>query len=401
VVLETLLAAGHESYLVGGGVRDLLLDLHPKDFDVATAAEPEQVRQLFRSCRLIGRRFRLAHVRVGREIVEVATFRAAHDPEGDGQVSDNGRIVRDNVYGSLEEDAERRDVTINCLYYDVRNETLLDFAGGFADLKSRTLRFIGDPEQRYREDPVRILRVLRFAAKLGFDIEPGTEAPIRKLASLLRDIPPARLFDECMKLFLTGHAFPSWRMLERYGIAEELFPPTMRSLQSEGDERFLAQAMTNTDKRIAEGKPVTPGFLFAALLWSAAREQALRLQAEGRTAAEAIELAGSAVIRSENERVSVPRRFALMAKEIWGLQPRLEQPRGRRTLAVLARPRFRAAYDFLALRHEAGEEGLGELVRWWTELQGKDEGERERAVRRSSPGRAPRSRRRRRAAAVE
>ena len=383
-VLETLLDAGFESYLVGGGVRDLLLGLHPKDFDVATAAEPEEVQELFRnapsgrrggrspSCRIIGRRFRLAHVRYGRDIVEVATFRAGHDrgtENVDHQTSLNGRIVRDNVFGSLEEDAWRRDFSVNCLYYDIRDESVLDFVGGMADLESRSLRLIGDPEQRYREDPVRMLRAIRLAAKLGFEIETTSSAPIVELAPLLGDISPARLFDESLKLFMTGHARAVFELLVHYDTFQELFPETARFVEGESAKRFITQALENTDKRLAEDKSVTPGFLLAAFLWPPLRQISREYQVQGMSEFEAIELAATEVVRIQCERVSFPRRFSLMAKEMWVMQPRLEQRHTRKPKQLLEHQRFRAAYDFLALRYEAGEEALKERVGFWTNIQ--------------------------------
>ena len=383
-MLETLLNAGFESYLVGGSVRDLLLGLHPKDFDVATAAEPEEVRDLFRrattgrrgerppSCRIIGRRFRLAHVRYGRDTVEVATFRAGHDgaeASVDHETSVNGRIVRDNVFGSLEEDAWRRDFSVNCLYYDIRDDSVVDFVGGFADIEARCLRLIGDPEMRYREDPVRILRAIRFAAKLGFDIEAKSETPIVELAPLLDDIPPARLFDETLKLFMTGSAERVFELLVHYEIFEELFPETARYVAGETSRRFITQALVNTDKRLAEDKPVTPGFLVAAFLWPPLRQISSEYQVQGVPELEAIEVAATEVVRTQCERISFPRRFSLMAKEIWAMQPRLEQQRARKPDQLLQCQRFRAAYDFLALRFEAGESALQERVRFWTKIQ--------------------------------
>ena len=369
-VLETLVEAGFESYLVGGCVRDLLLGRKPKDFDLATAAEPEDVRALFRNCRLIGRRFRLAHVRFGREIVEVATFRASHVADaGDGEVNDAGRIVRDNVYGTLEDDAWRRDFSVNSLYYDARDNSIVDYTGGMADLEQRSLRLLGEPATRYREDPVRILRALRFAAKLGLELAPETEAPIGELSHLLGEVPPARLFDETLKLFLAGHAEASFDQLLAHDIFGELFPETARFLEVGNAERFVRQAMINTDIRIAEGKPVTPGFLYAVLLWEPQRRLARDYQQHGTPDFEAMERASQDVISTQSERISFPRRFSLMAKEIWGLQPRLEQRKGRRARQLLERARFRAAYDFLALRHQAGEDNLRELVNWWTKAQ--------------------------------
>lgn len=391
-VLDTLLDAGYESYLVGGGVRDFLLGQHPKDFDVATEAEPDEVKRLFDRCRLIGRRFRLAHVRFGREVVEVATFRAGHDPQaGDSGASIGGRIVRDNVFGTLEEDAWRRDFTVNSLYFDVRDASVLDFTGGMADLEAGVLRMIGDPEQRYREDPVRMLRAIRFAAKLEFDIDSENESLISTLGPLLKDIPAARLFDEVLKLFLSGRAQSAYQLLSQHGVFKHLFPETAKALSDELAERFVVQALINTDKRLAQRKPVTPGFLFAALLWAPMKLRASRCRAQGLSEVQAVETAGAEVISEQCARVAFPRRFAWMAREIWEMQGRLERPRGKRALQLLERPRFRAAYDFLLLRAEAGEEQLDELVDWWTRLQELDHSEQLQAL-----NSLPKHRRRRR-----
>ncbi len=400
-ILKTLLEAGFESYLVGGGVRDLLLGHHPKDFDVATAAEPEEVKRLFPRCRLIGRRFRLAHVRIGRDVVEVATFRAGHAPEHDGgHVSPDGRIVRDNVFGSLEEDAWRRDFTINSLYYDIGNHSVIDFTGGIDDVEAKTLRLIGDPEQRYREDPVRILRAIRFAAKLGFEIHPDTEKPIHALSGLLADIPPARLFDETLKIFMSGHAHSAFHCLCRYDVFKALFAQTAKHLGEPGVTEFIEQALTNTDRRLRDGKPVTPGFLFAALLWAPLCANASHQRERGLSPAQAVESASAHVVGKQCERVAFPRRFSLMAREIWMMQSRLERPGGKRAVALLERARFRAAYDFLLLRNEAGEERLAEAVKWWTELQELEPAGRSRMVERSPTRRGPRRRRRRRASSA-
>jgi len=374
-VLESLLAAGFESYLVGGCVRDLLLDRVPKDFDVATAAEPEQVSELFRNCRLIGRRFRLAHVRFGREIVEVATFRASHassDTPGDGETNIDGRIVRDNVYGTLEDDAWRRDFTVNSLYYDIRDDTIVDHVNGMADIEARTLRLLGDPDTRYREDPVRMLRAARFAAKLDFSLEDETATQIEELSYFLGEVPPARLFDETLKLFLSGHAEASFDQLQRFYLFEELFPETARYLEVERAERFVRQALVNTDLRIAEGKPVTPGFLFAALLWEPMHRLTSEYRGNGMSEFQAHDVASHDVINTQSQRISFPRRFSLMAKDIWTMQPRLEQRKNRRARGLLESPRFRAAYDFLALRCQAGDSKLKSLVDFWTKAQEGD-----------------------------
>ncbi len=397
-VLETLTGAGHAAYLVGGGVRDLLLGLKPKDFDVATAATPETVRRLFRSCRLIGRRFRLAHVRMGAEIIEVATFRAgsgtsADDPD---HVRVDGRIVRDNVYGTLEDDAWRRDFTANCLYYDHRERTVMDFTGGYADARERRLRVIGRAAERYREDPVRMLRAVRFAGKLGFDIERDTSDAIHELAPLIDDMPPARLCEEVFKLFMAGAARESYDLLRRYGLFGHLFPETGACIEAEpgGIAATLAgRALASTDARIASGRPVTPGFLFAALLWEPVLRDSEACIARGMSRPQAWEAAGADVIERQIQHVSLPRRISLMVREIWGLQPRLVSRRSHAAAArLLTHPRFRAAYDFLLLRAESGED-VAEHARWWTRFQAVDDGER-----RSMPEdrRAPKRRRRRR-----
>lgn len=402
-VLYRLRNAGHQAYLVGGGVRDLLLGREPKDFDIATDASPEQVRDLFRNCRLIGRRFRLAHVRFRDEIIEVATFRALHDAEAEDAASgdreiENGLIVRDNVYGTIEEDAWRRDFSVNALYYNIDDFSVVDYVGGMADLQAGDLKLIGDPEQRYREDPVRMLRAVRFAAKLGFRLHPDTEAPITRLAPLLNDIPPARLFEEILKLFLGGCAVQTFELLRHYGLFAALFPQTEVSLSHEEKHfpiMFVVRALENTDRRIAEGKPVTPAFLFAALLWEPVRELAQRMQAEGTAEQQALLEAADQVLARQAERITLPRRFAVPMREIWLSQPRLARRGGRRTWRVLAHPRFRAAYDFLVLRAEAGETDR-ELADWWTRFQEAEAPEQQQMVSElnGGGGRPPRKRRR-------
>jgi len=373
-VLYRLHEAGHRACLVGGAVRDLLLDGHPKDFDVATDATPEQVRALFRNCRLIGRRFRLAHVVFGREIVEVATFRGSSDDgSGDRHLVD-GRLVRDNVYGTIEEDAVRRDFTVNALYYDISDFSVLDSVGGMEDLQHRVMRLIGDPEQRYREDPVRMLRAARLAAKLGFTIEPATAAPFAALGPLLAEAPPARLFDESLKLFLSGHGLASFRSLEQHGLLQHVFPATARVL-AQGDaaafRRLVEQTLANTDARVREDKPVTPAFLFAALLWEPVRRAAQAAIEGGADAGAAWSHATERVLREQAQRVAVPRRFTIAVEEIWAMQPRFAQRTKKRAFRLLEHPRFRAAYDFLVLRADESPE-LAELATWWTEAQQLD-----------------------------
>ncbi|WP_147651349.1 polynucleotide adenylyltransferase PcnB [Vulcaniibacterium gelatinicum] len=368
-VLYRLRDAGFGAYLVGGAVRDLLLGGHPKDFDVATDATPEQVRGLFRNCRLIGRRFRLAHVVFGREIVEVATFRASSDDgSGEREMHEGGRLLRDNVYGTIEEDAVRRDFTANALYYAIEDFSVRDYVGGFADIQARVLRLIGDPERRYREDPVRMLRAVRLAAKLGFTIDPPTAEPIPQLAPLLREVSSARLFDESLKLFLSGHAVASFEGLERHGLLPALLPETaaaMRANRSGALRRMVLAGLRDTDARVAADEPVSPGFLFALLLWPAYCRALMQLQAQGMHTAEAQRRAADRVTVHLLETIALPRRFSLPMQEIWLLQSRFSQRK--RVGRFLAHPRFRAAYDFLVLRQAASDEHA-EDVAFWAEV---------------------------------
>ena len=370
-VLYRLKNSGYQAYLVGGGIRDILLGLKPKDFDVATDAHPEQVRELFRNCRLIGRRFRLAHVHFGREIIEVSTFRASHTDAIDGEGhEEDGRIIRDNVYGKLDDDVWRRDFTVNALYYNIEDFSIVDYVGGLEDIKNRQLRLIGIPEDRYQEDPVRMLRAIRFAIKLGFSIHPVSEQPIRKLAPLLERIPEARLFEEFLKLFMSGQSEKTYQQLREYGLFAMLFPQTEKFL-NRGDEfihKLLLSAFRNTDTRLAEDKPVTPAFLLAALLWVPVRDLANDHEGNGLSEMDAIHLASDAVISHQISSTSMPRRFTHMARDMWALQVRLKNIRGKRPLKLLAHQRFRAAYDFLLLRAEAGED-VQELASWWTTFQ--------------------------------
>jgi poly(A) polymerase len=410
-VLYRLKEAGYQAYLVGGAVRDLLLGLRPKDFDVATDALPEDVRRLFRNCRLIGRRFRLAHVHFGSEIIEVATFRAAAAPEredipedaadgasdggtegGDEPGADTGpvraeftqagdsehrafdttgRILRDNIYGSIEEDVWRRDFAANGLYYNIADLSIWDFVDGVSDVKARRLKLIGDPETRYREDPVRMLRAVRFAAKLGFTIEAETEAPIRRLGYLLDGVPPARLFDEVLKLFLSGFGARSFELLQQYGLFEHLFPLSAAAFELPPYAYaldMLERGLKNTDARVVADKPVTPTFLFAILLWSAVLRE-LNERAAGPAPDLALLMqACDAVLKAQQTRVSIPRRFAVPMRELLMLQPRFNRRSGVKALSLLQHPRFRAAYDFLLLRVEAGVADV-ELAEWWTRIQ--------------------------------
>lgn len=374
-VLYRLKNAGFQAYMVGGGVRDLLLGREPKDFDVVTDALPEQVRELFRNCRLIGRRFRLAHVRFGQEIIEVSTFRATVNTDDDDDASNvEGRILRDNVYGSVDEDVWRRDFTVNALLYNIQDFSIIDYVGGIHDIKTGNLRLIGEPERRYREDPVRMLRAVRFSVKLGFRIHEDTARPIPELAYLLEDIPPARLFEEFLKLFLSGYAVQTFEALRHHGLFGYLFPQTEACLASqEGGfpHTFAIRALENTDQRLAEGKPVTPAFLIAALLWDPLRQQSEAYIADGMKAQEAQQLAGDDLISKQVANIALPRRFTRIAKEIWSLQPRLQNLAGKqsnRVTRLLTHPRFRAAYDFLLLRASAGEP-VDDIAEWWTQQQ--------------------------------
>lgn len=396
-VLYQLKDAGYAAYLVGGCVRDLMLGREPKDFDVATDASPEQVKELFgRSCRLVGRRFRLAHVRFGREVIEVATFRAAHSGEEEGGVIEDGMILRDNVYGSIEDDAWRRDFTVNALYYNIQDFSVVDYVGGSGDLDRGLLHLIGDAETRYREDPVRMLRAVRFAAKLGLRIHPDSEKPIYNLAGLLEGIPPSRLFEEVLKLFQGGCAVQTFELLRHYHLFGVMFPLTEKCLAEQPDDypaMLLIRALTNTDERIQADKGVTPAFLFAALLWEPLRRFFDELVAQGKSEYQAMQEAAAHVLAEQANYVAIPKRFAIRTREIWQMQPRLKRNSGRRALQILANPGFRAAYDFLLLRQEAGED-LVETCDWWTKFQQLDERERVKMCGAGKKKRRPRRRRR-------
>jgi len=381
-VINRLQLANHEVYLVGGAVRDLLLGRVPKDFDISTDALPEEVHKIFRNSRIIGRRFRLVHVRFGREIIEVATFRGHHDSEENQTEHDakilDGMIVRDNVFGSLKEDAWRRDVTVNSLYYGLHDDTVLDYTGGITDLKNNTIRIIGDAERRYQEDPVRMLRVVRFASKLGFEIESKTSAPIMTLAGRLTAVPPARLFDEVLKLFMSGHAVRTYELLRQYGLFEHLFPLADVYLDDPNSSLndLLVNGFTHTDDRIKIGKPVTPAYLFAVLLWKPMWEHAKKLQASGVSPIQSIQIAGNEIISRQSDSVSLPKRFSLQTREIWVMQCKLLNRSGKKAFRTFEQVRFRAGYDFLLLRAESGEDSLTPLCDWWTEFQEKNEQQR-------------------------
>jgi poly(A) polymerase len=377
-VLYRLREAGYGAYLVGGAVRDILVGGHPKDFDVATDATPEQVKALFRNCRLIGRRFRLAHVVFGREIIEVATFRSnADDGSGEREVHDGGRLLRDNVYGTIEEDAVRRDFTANALYYAIEDFSIRDFVGGYADVQARLMRLIGDPDARYREDPVRMLRAVRLAAKLDFTIEAATAEPLPRLAGLLSEAAPARLFEECLKLFLSGHAVASFEGLERHGLLAALFPETaaaLRANRSGALRRMVLEGLRGTDARVARDEPVSPAFLFAVLLWPAYCRALIRLQGEGMHAVEAQRRAADRVTVHQLTTVALPRRFSVPMQEIWLLQPRFSLRQRKRVHRLLAHPRFRAAFDFLVLRLAASDEHADDVA-FWRDVQAHGAGD--------------------------
>jgi len=401
-VVTTLQDAGYEAYVVGGAVRDLLLGHRPKDFDVATSATPEQVKSLFRRAFIIGRRFRIVHVVHGRgrehEVIEVSTFRAYLDASAAEQVAGNektskselagkshvvdasGRVLRDNVWGPQDEDAARRDFTVNALYYDPRRQIVVDYHHGLADAKKRLLRMIGDPVTRYREDPVRIIRVVRFAAKLGFEIEPGTRKPIRACADLLANVPASRLFDEMIKLLQTGHSLASLEELRKQGLHKGVFPILDAVLddahQHDGREQFIQRALADTDRRVGEGKPVAPSYMLACMLWHDVLRRAGQLRAKGEAPTPAMQAATDAVFDARIGDISGRGKLAADMREIWLMQPRFERRTPSSALSLVEQPRFRAGFDFLRLRAESGEADV-ELARWWEDFSTANEAERE------------------------
>ncbi|NIB42899.1 polynucleotide adenylyltransferase PcnB [Pseudomaricurvus alkylphenolicus] len=400
-VMQRLGDGGYEAYLVGGGVRDLLLKDQPKDFDVATDATPEQVKQLFRNARIIGRRFKIVHVRFGREIIEVTTFRGHHHDASSSKHSarsEDGMLLRDNVYGDIQSDAIRRDFTVNALYYTLNKFSVHDFTNGMRDIQERKIRMIGKPETRYQEDPVRMLRAVRFAAKLNFDIERSTATPIGKMGPLLENIPAARLFEEVLKLFMGGYGVAVLKGLREYDLLQYLLPATDQALKQQLPyaEALFEQAAHNTDDRIQRDLRVTPAFIFAALLWPSVQSETRKLLDEGMPPVQASAEAAQNVISQQLQRTSIPKRFTQGMKEIWDLQHRLTRRQGKRAERIFEHPRFRAAYDFVLLREQAGEdlEGLGD---WWTRYQDVDADERTRMSEKiSGPGGGANRRRRRR-----
>ena len=390
---DGLQKAGFAAFIVGGAVRDLMLGKVPKDFDIATNATPEEVRQVFRRSRIIGRRFRIVHVMYGNEIIEVTTFRGHHQSEDDNaQVADSGRILRDNVFGTQEEDAVRRDFSINALYYDPKTEEVWDYHHGVDDIKKGVLRVIGDVETRYREDPVRMLRAVRLSAKLGFKIDRASEAPISKLADLLQDVPPSRMFDEMLKLFMSGHAMESANALRKHGLHHGVLPLLDVVLEQPMGERFVSLALKNTDQRVLEDKPVSPAFLFATLLWHEVLAAWQKYQAAGERPIPALMQAMHDVSDIQAEKLSIPKRYAVNMKEIWALQPRFEQRAGQRPFRLLENERFRAGYDFLLLRCESGELDMS-IAQWWDKFAHADMNTRNQML---QPDTAPKKRRRRR-----
>jgi len=388
MVARKLQEAGFKAFIVGGAVRDLMLGIEPKDFDLATDATPEQVKPLFRRAFVIGRRFRLVHVHAGPEVLEVSTFRAAQT--GDDATDEHGRLISDNVYGSQAEDAARRDFTINALYFDPETEEVWDYVGGVSDIRARRLKLIGPPVTRYREDPVRMLRAVRLAAKLGVAIEKKTAAPIPKLAALMQNVPPARLFEEMLKLLLSGHAAETLRSLRAHGLSHGLLPLLDVILEQPLGTRFIEAALANTDARVRADKGVSPAFLFATLLWHEVLVTWTAAKTRGEKPLPALFTAMDRVLEAQAKRIAIPRRFEATIKEIWSLQPRFEQRAGGRPYKLLEHPRFRAAYDFLALRGESGEVPA-DLVDWWTRFQDVDPAQREAMLR---PDEAPAKRRR-------
>lgn len=386
-VLYRLKDAGFEAYLVGGCIRDLLLGLKPKDFDVVTNAHPEQVKNVFRNCRLIGRRFRLAHVVFGREVIEVATFRGHHSGVEDddnankiASLSDHGQILRDNVYGTIEEDAERRDFTVNALYYSIKDFAIYDFANGIKSIAARNIELIGDPETRYREDPVRMLRAIRFATKLNMQIAPESAADIPQLAVLLKNIPAPRLFDELVKMWLSGKGFDNFMLMRELNITKQLLPQLEKLLKQEPEGKafqLITRALQDTDQRVATDKPVTPAFIFAAMLWYPVEVRAQTLLIEsGLNENDAFGIAMTEILDDIQRTIAIPKRFSLAMRDIWFLQNRLAKRAGRRAFKLMEQNKFRGAYDFLVLRAAAEGGELQDLARWWEQFQHSDEAER-------------------------
>jgi poly(A) polymerase len=369
-VLNRLNHAGYQAYLVGGSIRDMLLHKAPKDFDIATNATPAQIKKLFRNARIIGRRFKLVHILYHREIIEVATFRGHDSVDDNHKTSETGILIRDNVYGTLQEDAWRRDFTINCLYYTLTDNTIVDYTGGFNDIRQRVIRMIGDPATRYQEDPVRMLRAIRFSAKLDFEIATDTAKPIHEMNAMISHISGSRLFEEMVKIYQCGTSVPAQRMLEKYGLFALLFPQTEALMQhpTYPTSAFINLALESTDTRIQANKTVTPAFIFAVILWFPLLERAAELKASSVEPLPALDQAMAFVLSAQNKIVTIPKRFTQVMREIWLLQFRFDKRTGHRAFTLLEHPRFRAAYDFMALRALAGDESMA-LAHWWTNFQ--------------------------------
>ena len=388
-VCETLQGQGFKAFVVGGAVRDLLAGITPKDYDIATNATPEQVRRAFRRSRIIGRRFQIVHVMMGSETLEVTTFRGHHGDQpaakhtaknAIAQTDEHGRVLRDNVFGSQQDDADRRDFTVNALYYDPSNETIVDYHHGVADVQQKTLRMIGDPAVRYREDPVRMLRAVRLAAKLGLTIDPAAKTPIREMADLLENVPPARLFDEMLKLLTSGHAVRCVKQLRDDGLHHGLLPLLDVILEQPLGERFVMLSLANTDERVRLGKPISPSFLFATLLWHQVLQHWQKIKTSGERSIPALFLAMDEVLDVQAEKLAITRRIAGDIKDIWSLQPRFEARAGKKPYALLEHQRFKASLDFLLLRaqanedsgldedEEGGKDSLATLAEWWIEF---------------------------------
>src|SRR3990167_3884800 len=366
-VTDVLQAAGYQAYVVGGAVRDLLLNRTPKDFDVATDATPEEVRRVFRRSRIIGRRFRLVHVMFGEEVVEASTFRSLIEAE-DAQTDEHGRLLRDNQFGDQEQDAARRDFTVNALFYDPATQEIHDYHGGYADMRANVLRMIGDPEVRYREDPVRMLRAVRLSAKLGMRLDAATAAPIGRMKDLLDNVPQARLLDEVLKMLLSGHSLECIQQLHKMNLYHGLLPLLDVILEQPMAEKFVMLALRNTDERLSQDKTVSPAFLFAALLWhEVLAAWNIRVQ-QGERPVGAMHAAMDDVLDRQKAQLAIPHRHYAVMKEIWLLQQRFEQRAGQRPFRLLEQPRFRAGFDFLLLRCASGEADQ-ELGLWWDEFQ--------------------------------
>ncbi len=392
-VCTVLQENGHKAFVVGGAVRDLLVGHPPKDYDVATSATPEEVRALFRRSRIIGRRFKIVHVMSGPETIEVSTFRASQAAEN-AETDEHGRVLRDNVFGSQAEDATRRDFTVNALYYDPTTEQIVDYHHGVADLKQKTLRMIGDPRTRYREDPVRMLRAVRLGAKLGLTIDPAARQPIREMAVLLENVPAARLFDEMLKLLFSGYAVKCLKQLREEGLHHGLLPLLDVILEQPLGERFVWLSLENTDQRVRQDKPVSPGFLFATLLWHEVLANWEARKRDGEHSQPALFSAMDEVLDAQAGKLAITRRIVGDIKEIWALQPRFDRRSGKMPYRLIEQPRFRAAWDFLRLRAQSGEIPQ-ELPAWWDEFAHAGHEAREAMLRAAPEAESPARKRRR------